>query len=200
MGSSTPILGDQVRAMKSPGRADMRRSRAGITVTEMVVATGLASLLMILLATTWATFGRPALEVEARARIEQEGILAAQSLACDFGGFLADAPGRTGSYQDKVTSPYQSASPPWNVSTPGVLLLNFCGSPTTEVIVITYQLQGNLLVRTNSSTGLTTTVSRYVTAFSAVTDPDNSNQVILTISITYRNFTSTFTLIGVAPT
>ncbi len=102
--------------MKPPPRAAVRHRRAGITVTEMVVATGLATLLMMLLATTWATFGRPALEVEARARIEQEGILAAQSLACDFGGFLADTPGRTGTMSGGTPNPYRPVTnPPWDV-------------------------------------------------------------------------------------
>jgi hypothetical protein len=176
----------------------------------MVVASALASFLMILLATTWANFGRPALEVEARARIEQEGILAAQSLACDFGGFLADTPGRTGAYQDGSANPYQAASPSWNASTPGVLILNFYGATTSELVTITYEAVTNpqtgiqTLVRTNSSTGLTTTVARYVTAFSAAANPDNVGQVVITITISrsagYRVFTSTFTLIGVPPT
>jgi hypothetical protein len=195
--------------MKPSGLAAVRR-RAGITVTEMVVASALASFLMILLATTWANFGRPALEVEARARIEQEGILAAQSLACDFGGFLADTPGRTGAYQDGSANPYQAASPYWNVSTPGVLILNFYGASTSELVTITYEAVTNpqtgiqTLVRTNSSTGVTTTVARYVTAFSAAANPDNASQVVITIAISrpagYRVFTSTFSLIGVSPT
>jgi hypothetical protein len=165
----------------------------------MVVATGLASLLMILMGTSWAAFGRPALEVEVRARIEQEGIIAAQSLACDFGGFLADTPGRTGAMQIGVASPYQASSPPWDISTPGVLLLNFYGASTTDAIVISYQLDDNQLVRTNASTGLSTTVARYVTGFSAASNPNNVNQVVITLTIAYRNFTSTFTLIGVPP-
>jgi hypothetical protein len=188
-------------AMAPSARADVRR-RAGITVIEMVVSAALASFLLILLATTWANFGLPALEVEARARIAQEGILAAQSLACDFAGFLADTPGRTGTYLDGTANPYQAGSPPWDASTAGVLILNFYGATTTtsDPIAITYQLQGNVLVRTNSSTGLTTNVARYVTAFSAAANPNNSNQVVITITIAYRNFTSTFTLIGVPPT
>jgi hypothetical protein len=165
----------------------------------MVVASALATLLVTLLATSWMNFGRPALEVEARARIEQEGILAAQALACDFGGFLADTPGRTGSYQDGSTSPYQAASPPWDLSHPDVLILSFHGASTSDVIAITYQLNGPVLVRTNSSTGVTTTVARHVTAFTAAANPGNSSQVVISITIAYRNFSSTFTLIGVAP-
>jgi hypothetical protein len=183
--------------MKPPGRAGMRRRRAGMTVTEMVVSTALGVLLMMLMATTWATFGRPALEVEARARIEQEGILAAQSLACDFGGFLADTPGRTGTMSVGAQNPYQFSG--WNVSNSGVLLLNFYVASTPSVITITYQLEGNLLVRTNSSTGVSMAVARYVTSFSAAVDPNNLNQVVITLTIAYRNFATTFTLVGVSP-
>jgi hypothetical protein len=184
--------------MKPAARATIRR-RPGITVTELVVATGLATMLLMLLASAWANFGRPALEVEARARIEQEGILAAQSLACDFGGFLADTPGRTGKMQTGQSAPFQASNPRWDLGNPDVLLLNFYGSATSDSIVIGYQLHGNVLVRTNYSTNVATTVARYVTGFSAVADPDNFNQVLITLTIAYQNFTTTFTLIGVAP-
>jgi hypothetical protein len=166
-----------------------------MSMTELIVASALGALLMTLVATTWANIGVPALEVEARARIEQEGILAAQSLACDFGGFLADLPGRTGTIQTGAPS----SSPPWDTSNPGVLMLNFTGPGQPPAIVVTYQLEGSQLVRTNSSTGASTTVARYVTAFSAAADPNNSNHLIITLTIAYRNFTSTFSLIGVAP-
>ena len=39
-----------------------------------------------------------------------------------------------------------------------------------------------------------------MTGFSAAANPDNINQVVITLTIAYRNFTTTFTLIGVAPT
>src|SRR5438128_1030412 len=113
------------RAMMRPGRYWTRSRRRGLTVTELVVASVLAALLTILLATTWATFGRPALEVEARARIVQEGVLAAQSIACDLGGFLADSPGRTGPLIPGAQSPYQFLD--WDLSHGDALLLNFRG-------------------------------------------------------------------------
>jgi Tfp pilus assembly protein PilW len=186
--------------MKPTGRPDVRRRRAGMSMTELIVASALGALLMTLVATTWANLGVPALEVEARARIEQEGILAAQSLACDLGGFLADLPGRTGSMQTGASNTYQaSGTPPWDTSNPGVLMLNFTGPGQPAVIVITYQLEGSQLVRTNSSTGVSTTVARYVTAFSAVPYPNNTSYLEITLTIAYRNFTSTFTLIGVPP-
>ena len=158
----------------------------------------LASLLGILLAGACVTFGRPALEVNARARITQEAILATQSLACDLGGFLADGPGRTGTLVQ-----YHFANPPWDVSQgtpPGtVLLLNFQGLSSGEPVVITYQLQANLLVRSNSSTGVTTTIATHVTGFSVAQDPNDANQVDIQITISFREFTATYSLIGVSP-
>ncbi|MGP0068668.1 MAG: hypothetical protein ACLQGP_34340 [Isosphaeraceae bacterium] len=156
------------------------------------MASFLAALLGILMAMACATFARPALAVEARARIAQEGILAAQSIACDLGGFLADSPGQTGTLNQYVFMG-------WDISNPGVMLLNFQGASPGDVVVISYQLSGNHLVRSNSSTGVTTTIAAYVTGFSVAQDPNNANQVDIQITISFRNFTATYTLIGVSP-
>jgi hypothetical protein len=164
-------------------------------VTELVVASTLAALLMILLATTWASFGRSAVQVDARARIAQEGILAAQSIACDLGGFLADSPGRTGALIPGGQSPYQFLN--WDLTQGDALVLNFRGANAGDVISITYQLQGNRLVRSDSSTGLTTTIANYVTGFAVAPGP--SNQAEIQITISYRYFTATYTLLGVSP-
>jgi hypothetical protein len=182
----------------------VRRRRVGIMIIEMVVVTGLATLLIILLATSWATFGRPGLEVEARARLEQEGILIAQSLACDLGGFLDDdpsaSPGRTGgTLSDSAQfNPYQFID--WSTSNSNVLLLNFSSGTNSPAYTVSYQIASNQLVRTctNLSTGASTTmtVARYVTVFSLQSVESN---VQMTITLNYRNFTTTFTLIGVPP-
>jgi Tfp pilus assembly protein PilW len=167
--------------------------RRGYSLIETMVASMLAAFLGMLLALSCASFGRSALEVESRARITQEGILAAQSLACDFGGFLADAPGRMGTLA-------QYSFTNWDASQGNVLVVNFQGTIPTDVVAITYQLNGNQLVRSNSSSGVTTTIARYVTAFSVEPNPQDSSQVVIQITITYRYFTSTYTLIGISPT
>jgi prepilin-type N-terminal cleavage/methylation domain-containing protein len=164
----------------------------GFSLIEFVVAIVLTTLVMMLLGITWMSFGRPAVDVEARARIQREGILAAQALACDLGGYLPDSPGQTG-----TLSQYQFAD--WDLSNSSVLLINFQGANSGDVIVVSYQLEGNKLVRTNSSTGVTTTVAAYVTGFSVAPDPSNSNWALIQITVTYRYFTSTFTLVGVTP-
>ena len=81
-----------------------------------------------------------------------------------------------------------------------MLVLYFQGTTPTDVIAITYQLNGNQLVRTNSSSGVTTTIAKYVTAFSALLNPDNTSQLLIQYTITYRSFASTYTLIGESPT
>jgi hypothetical protein len=174
---------------RSPRRARPTRRR-GYIMIEMVVATLLATLLGTLLALACATFARPALEVEARARIEQEAILAAQSLACDFGGALADPPGQVGALA-------QSQFVDWDLSQGDVLLLNFQGDQ--GVVVVTYQLAGDRLVRSNSASGVTTTIARHVTGFAVAPNPDDANQAMIQVTISYRFFTGTYTLIGVGP-
>jgi hypothetical protein len=169
------------------------RNRRGSTVLEMVVGSILATLLGILLAGACATFGRPALEVEARARIEQEAILATQSIACDLGGFLADGPGRTGNLG-------HYAFLDWDLSNGNVMLLNYKDADSGDLVVVTYELEGNLLVRSNSATGVSTTIAKYVTNFSVSTDPGDSSQAQIQFTIAFRYFTATYTLVGVSPT
>jgi hypothetical protein len=178
--------------MIQQGRRTGRSRRRGFSMMEMIVASMLAALLGILLAGACATFGRPALEVEARARITQESIMAAQSLACDLGGFLADSPGRTG-----TLSQYQFVD--WDLSQGDVVLLNFQGASSNDLVIISYQLQGSQLVRSNSSTGVTTTIANYVTGFTVAPVPNNAKQALITITIAFRYFTATYTLIGVSP-
>jgi hypothetical protein len=176
----------------SPRSVDPRRRRRGYSLVELVVASLLAVLLGSLLATAFITFGRPAIEVEARTRISREAILAVQSVACDLGGFLADNPGRTG-----PLGHYRFTE--WDLSDPNVLLLVFQGSSVKTLVVIRYEIQGNRLVRTNSDTGATTTIANHVTGFKVEIDPDHSNRSLIHISITYRDYTAIYSVIGIKP-
>jgi hypothetical protein len=158
-----------------------------------MVASVLAALLGLLLALSCASFGRSALEVESRARIAQEGALAAQSLACDFGGFLADSPGRAG---DLTQYTFTS----WDLSQGNMLILYYYGTAPSDVIVVTYQLSGDQLIRSNQSSGVTTTIARHVTGFSVGPNPDDTTQAEIVFTVTFRYFSSTYTLIGISPT
>ena len=107
-------------------RSGRCRPRRGFSLLETLLASVLATLLGLLLATSCATFGRPALEVDARARIAQEGILAAQSIACDLGGFMADSPGRTGTSSQYIFSG-------WDLTQGNALVLNYQGTTPTDL-------------------------------------------------------------------
>ena len=161
---------------------------------ETVLTAFLGTMLGLLLATACATFARPGLEVDARARITQEGILAAQSIACDLSAVTwPDSAGRTG-----TSSQYNFTG--WDLSEGNALILNFQGATTSDLVAITYQLSGNQLVRYNSSSGITTTIAKYVTGFAVEPNPANASQALIQITISFRYFTSTYTLIGVSPT
>ncbi len=179
-------------------RCTGRSRRRGFSMMELIIASMLTAMLGVLLAQACVTFGRPALEVESRARITQEAILATQSLACDLGGFLADSPGRTG-----TSSQYNFVSPPWNLtngSPPGSeLWLNFQGASSEDLFFIRYYLDGKNLCRYNTSTTVNTTIASHVTGFTVEQDPISASNVQINITIAYRFFTATYTLIGVPP-
>ena len=126
-----------------------------------------------------ASFGRSALEVESAPRIAQEGILAAQSIACDFGGFLADAPGRTG-----TLTQYSFTS--WDVSQANVLILYFQGTTGTDVIAITYELSGDQLVRYQlvERRDDHDRPTRY--GLLCRLKPENTGQAMIQITVTFR--------------
>lgn len=161
---------------------------------EMVVASTLATLLGVLMAVAWATFGRPALEVEARARIAQEAVMAAESLSRDLGGFLADTEGRGGTLT-------QYCFQDWDLSYGNPLLLTFQGANPGDLIVISYTYDSDTekLVRSNSSTGAQTAIAAHVAGFSVMPDPENAERARIEITISYRNFRGFHVLLAVKP-
>lgn len=185
--------------------------RRGYTLIEMVIASALTTLLGILLAATWSMFGRPALDVEARARITREAMLAAEALAGDLSGYPPDAAGQQGSLK-------QGVFVDWMVPEPSKLRLDFHGVGAPEGVaqwglpdrVITYQVQDvgtgrGRLVRWDETGGITTTIAEHVTALTVTPDPSYPNQVQIQITLSYpnypnyRTFTATFVLVGVKP-
>ena len=75
-----------------PSRVPTPRCR-GFTIAEMVVAIFLTALLAVLMAEAAAIFARPAAEVDGRTRLALEASLAAEALARDLSGYLADNSG-----------------------------------------------------------------------------------------------------------
>jgi hypothetical protein len=81
-----------------------------------------------------------------------------------------------------------------------VLILNFQGASASDLIVVTYQQIGDQLVRTNQSSGVTTTVARHVTKFLVGPSAENPAYAQIEITVAFRYFSSTYTLIGISPT
>ncbi len=193
-----------------PTQGPIPRCR-GFTIMEMVVATFLAALLALLLATAAATFVRPAGEVDGRTRLALEASMAAEALARDLGGYLADNSGNPGNltqYQFSKTSSWIPAN--------GSLVLNYQGGtpPVPASVSVTYLLQNNALVRTGSYPVQSVVVASHVTGFNAsLCNPDGTPNsatgtcVMIQITLTYPDppsnrlpsFSATYVLIGVQP-
>lgn len=174
-----------------------RTARPAFTLVEVMVVSGLMTILAMLLAAIWSGLGRPLLDSASRAQISQEANLAAAALARDFGGSLAGSDGRLG-YQvnGKLVGRMQPAD--------SVLRLCFDGGNVVDGLaewgapdtVITYEVQDGNLVRWDESSGTLFTVARYVQQMQ-LTSQDNGVEIKLTFA--YRNLTRTYTLVGLDP-
>jgi len=192
-----------------PSRGPTQRC-CGFTVTEMVLGTFLMALLAVLLAAAVATFARPAAEVDGRTRLALEASLAAEALARDLGGYLADNSGVPG-----TLTQYQFNN--WVPSSDGTtLVLNYQGTPPAPVsLSVTYLQQNYGLVRTLSNGVQSVVVASHVTGFNAsLCDSDGSPDLAgsylrIEITLTYPgpssprqsnpSFSGTYVLIGVQP-
>src|SRR5271166_1785509 len=109
-----------------PSRGPTPRCR-GFTIAEMVVAIFLTALLAVLMAAAAATFARPAAEVDGRTRLALEASMAAEALARDLSGYLADNSGVPG-----TLTQYQFSN--WIPASDGTMLvLNYQGTPPAPV-------------------------------------------------------------------
>ena len=125
-----------------PSRVPTPRCR-GFTIAEMVVAIFLTALLAVLLAAAAATFARPAAEVDGRTRLALEASLAAEALARDLSGYLADNSGVPG-----TLTQYQFNN--WVPSGQSRWFSIIREPPPYRSVSVTYQLQNYALVRTLS--------------------------------------------------
>jgi type II secretory pathway pseudopilin PulG len=185
------------------------RSRKGYTLIEAVVTCMLASLLALLLARGWATFARPAAEVEARARLEQEAILAAEALARDLGGYM---PATFSTGNDLGRGQFVG----WEWPGGTVLRLCFDGDPPNGNAdwqapdhVIKYEFvvddpgQGiGRLVRSDEGANTSSTVARLASSLSVAPSPAGAqpvNQLAISLKLSYRDFTGIYTLTAIKP-
>jgi prepilin-type N-terminal cleavage/methylation domain-containing protein len=195
--------------------------RRGFTLMEMAVATSLLALLGVLLASAVATFARPANEVDHRTRVAIEANLAAEALARDLGGYLADSqadPGTLIQYQ-------LSTSAPWSCSSDNKVLSLTFTKPGSPDVTVTYQMNVNHQLERISnltSPSLDTVIAGHLADFSAyLYDKDGHSKspvdylyvsgdyVRIEMTLAYYpaaidvdrkgNFSGTYVLIGALP-
>jgi type II secretory pathway component PulJ len=170
------------------------RSWGGFTLIEVLFASGIMSLLVLLLSAAWSGLGRPSADAVARLRVAEEANLAAQSLARDFSGNLGEQT-IGGKKLGRIVGRMVVAGPQ--------LRLCFDGDPVNGAAdwaapdtVITYEVLGNRLVRANLSTGTAFTVATNVDQVQLTAQPDG---VRLDLTFSYRNVTRTYTIIAQDP-
>ena len=174
-----------------------RFHRAGFTLLEATVVSGLMAMLAAILSSAWAGFGRPTTDVIARARVAREMNLAVDCLARDLGGSIANCEGRLGAKK-------QGALVGWLLPGSGELWLCFDGGTepngladwTSPDKVIVYMLEGNRLVRWDQNANTTFTAARDLDAMELSLLGDEL-QVRLTFK--YRGIERTCTLIARMP-
>ncbi len=173
-------------------RATGEAVRGGFTLLEVMVASIVMSLFVVLIAHAWRALGRPSADMALRGRLMQEAALAQAALAADLGGYLSNSDGRLGS---KTLWPLVGRMQPSN----NQLWLCFDGgsSPNgtddwgTPDAVVVYSVQGSRLVRTDQLAGTSITVAQNATALTV--QDLGGGQVQLTLTLSYRGVTETYT-------
>lgn len=181
-------------------RSGYTRGRRGFTVVEVTIVIFLIVLLVSILSSVWRGLCLPAIDAAARCRIVQEANLAAASLARDLGGNLPDPTAQTGAISDGLLVGRQTPSPGWlrlcfHGTGSGSDLSPKWGAPDT---VISYQLQGNSLIRWNEESGSTVTVANGLTGFQVNALEDNSGvEIVMTFEA--RGNSLSYDLVTVDP-
>ena len=220
-------MAERCTSGRNPVESRSRRCR-GFTIAEMVVASFLTALLAVLMAAAAVTFARPAAEVDGRTRLALEASLAAEALARDLSGYLADNsdnPGNLTKYQLSPYPPNVPNVPYFSTSSDYTTLFLYYQESSSLFLLVTYQQQKYGLVRTLSYAGSTfqsaisppissVVVASHVTDFNAslcnsdgTLNPDTGTFVKIEITLTYPDppsnrlpsFSATYVLIGVQP-
>jgi type II secretory pathway pseudopilin PulG len=171
-----------------------RGCHGGFTLTEIMLVGGLMSLLALLISGAWRGFGRSSADAVVRCRVAQEANLALECLARDFGGSLAGQPAGDKRLGQVVGRLVVSGSQLW---------LCFDGQPVDGVAdwgppdtVITYEVQGNQLIRSNQQTAVALAVADKVDQMQLTEQIDG---VRIDLTLKYRDLTRTYTIVAKDP-
>ena len=171
---------------------------AGFTILEIMVASLVMTLLVVLLSQVWVGMIRPTADMISYSQLDQEAKLAATALAADLGGSLANPEGRLGTQaQYKYVGRLEPASTQlWLCFDSGSSPNGVAdwGSPDT---VIVYEVQDGSLVRFDQTAGTSVPIARHVDSF--VTQDLGDGRVQFQLLLSYRNLSRTYTFIARDP-
>lgn len=182
-------------------RSRFRHQRfRGYTLIELIVASFLTVQIGMVLVLTWKAFGVSALHVEERARLTVNANLAAESFTRDWAGYQVRSetlPAPNDS--TKVNRLYKFLPPRLSADAnhPYPLRLVFQSvdqSSTTITIGYNHDPATGLLMRYDETAGTTTTVATHVTDLEVDPVLPGETSFNIRFSISYRDFTGTYTL------
>ena len=180
-----------MRSLKGTARG---RRFSGFTLTEVMLVGGMMSFLALLISGAWRGLGRSSVDTVVRCRVAQEANLAVDSLARDLGGSLAD----------QISGEKQIGRAVGRLVVDGsALWLCFDGDPADGLAgwgppdtVITYEVQGSQLIRSNQQTGIALPVADKVGQMQLTEQID---ELRIDLTLQYRDLTRTYTIITKAP-
>jgi prepilin-type N-terminal cleavage/methylation domain-containing protein len=182
------------RAPKRPMRTSRR---TGFTLVEVMVVSGLMTMLAMLLAATWSVLGKPLIEASAQARVAHEANLAVAALTRDFGGSLPGNAGRIGQIKHgKLVGRMQVANSVVRLCFDSLGTPNGIADWDDPDTVISYEVLDGNLVRWDEQAGTTFVVARHVTDFEAL---EQGGGVRIRLTFAHRHVTRSYTLIGLDP-
>lgn len=171
--------------------------RTGFTLAEVMIVSGLMTMLAMLLSATWSVLGKPLIDASTQARVAHEANLAVAALARDFGGSLSGNAGRIGQIKHgKLVGRMQVANSVVRLCFDSLSTPNEIADWDAPDAVISYEVLDGNLVRWDEQAGTTFVVARHVTDF-AVLEQGVGVQIRLTF--THRHVTRSYTLIGLDP-
>lgn len=170
--------------------------RGGFTLTEVLIVSGLMSLLALILSTLWSGLGRPLADAAARACLIQEIALASAALARDLGGNLADPESRLGTKR-------QGEFLDWSTPNGAQLRLRFAGNPKgkkddwgNQNTTIVYSVEDGQLVREDTNAKTSMVIAEHVEVLSVTCD---SALCQIELIFRYRGLTRTCSWIARIP-
>lgn len=155
---------------------------------------GLMSLLVLLISGAWRGLGRSSVDAVVRCRVAQEANLAVASLARDLGGCLGS---------ETIGDKHRGAFVGRLAVDNSQLWLCFDGDPADGVAnwglpdtVITYEVQGSQLIRSNQQTAAALAVADNVSQMQLTEQVDG---VRIDLTLQFRDLTRTYTIIAKDP-